>query len=561
MPQSEKTGSPSESPLLPVASKTSGASLNDAVEPGVTNPASPTSAIGGGVIRAALIISLGNILTRIFGVGRQVVLAALFGTTGITTAFVLADNVLTIFFDLLVSGAINSALIPVLSRYASDTAPEKRAEFWHVVNTLLTLGLLFLVGVVALLQIFVDPLTAFMTQGKTAEVRDLTAGLTRVIIFGIIFLGMASIITAVLQALQRFVWPAFSLAARNASVILIALLFSGWGVWSMVAGVVVGTFMLVVLQTPGLRDLPLRPSLDWRHPAVREILKLNAPIFLGLLVTSAVLLIDRALAGEVGIGAMYYATNLQQFTLGLVGTAISIAILPTLARQATSSDLSAYRQTLMSGLKLLTVLIIPATLGLLAIALPTVSLVYERGEFNEQSRWLTYAALLGYLPGIPAAAIDQMLIFSFYARKNTLTPVLVGVVANLTFLGLALLAVGPLGMGMIGLVLANSAQQIIHMVIMFVLLRRVFGGLTGDGLGLTTLKASLASLLLAGVAFLAAGLVNTALGNKGLLANGLAVGAGITTGGLAYLFALRVLKLRELNQIWGAVKNKLFNKS
>lgn len=520
----------------------------------------PTSArFGDGIIRAALLISVGNVLTRIFGVAREVVLASLFGTAGVAAAFVLADNVLTIFFDLLVSGAISSALVPLLSRYAANTVAEKRAEFWHIVNTLLTVGLLFLVSIVALLQLVTDPLMAFMGQGEKPEIRQLAAGLTRVMVLGIVFLGVSSIMMATLQALQRFAWSALSLAIRNASIVLIALVFRDWGIWSMVVGVVVGTFMLVVLQAPGLRDLPLRPSLDLQHPIFREILRLYRPIFLGLLVTSGVLFIDRAIASTTGrdtLAAMRYATTLQQFTLGLVGSALAIAILPSLSRQAAQTDLRAYRQTLTSGLRLLLVLIIPATLGLLAIALPTISLLYERNEFKETSRWITYVALLGYVPGIPAAALDQMLIFAFYARSNTLTPVLVGVVSNLAYLLLALLTTSLLGWGMIGLVLANSMQQVIHMTVMFVLLRRVFGNLGNDGLWSTAWRAMLASVLLAGVAFLAAGLVQGRLGN-GLLANLLAVVAGIGTGGVAYLFALRVLRLNEMNLIWGAVVRKL----
>jgi putative peptidoglycan lipid II flippase len=555
--------------------------LDDSVEPGLNStPVSPTQAggnpesatttapaesrFGGGIIRAAILISLGNILTRIFGLGRNVVLASIAGTGGAAVAFSVADNVLSIFFDLLVSGAISSALVPVLSRYAAKVDAEGRKEFWHIVNTLLTLGLLFLMAVVVILQLVTNPLADFMTADlKQDGVKELTPGLIRVILFGIIFLGVSSIMMATLQALQRFAWSALSLAARNATVIVIALAFSSWGIWSMVAGVVLGTFMLVVLQAPGLRDMSFRPSFDWKHPAIREILKLYRPIFLGLLITSAVLIIDRALASSTGLATipvMAYATTLQQFTLGLVGSAISIAILPTLSRQAASDDLSDYMRTLMGGLKLLLVLIIPATLGLLAIGLPTIRLVFEHGKFDETSRWLTYFALLGYLPGIPAAAIDQMLIFSFYARKNTLTPVLVGVISNLVYLAVALLSVNLLQAGMMGLVIANSLQQVVHMGIMFWLLRRQFGGLGGHGLYRTLIKTVLASLLLSVCAYLAAGLITALLGESGKFASLLAVIAGIGAGGVAYLFALRLLRVDEMAQIWSAVARKLLRK-
>jgi putative peptidoglycan lipid II flippase len=547
--------------------------LDDTVEPGLNaapvvfaEPVAPaeTPAKGsGGIIRAAMLISLGNILTRIFGVGREAVLSSIAGTAGVGTAFAIADNVLSIFFDLLVSGAISSALVPVLSRYANKETPEGRKEFWHIANTLLTLGLVFLVVVLFILQAIADPLSSFMTDGQPDDVRSVAPGLVRIILFGIVFLGVSSIMMATLQALQRFTWSALSLAARNASVIVIALVFSQWGIWSMVVGVVVGTFMLVVLQAPGLRDMPFRLSFDWKHPAVREILKLYRPIFLGLLITSSVLIIDRSLAslsGDNSILAMRYATTLQQFTLGLVGSALSIAILPTLSRQAASKDLGDYIRTLMSGLKLLLVLIIPATLGLLAIGLPAIRLIFEQGKFTETDRWLTFFALLGYLPGIPAAAIDQMLIFSFYARKNTLTPVLVGVVSNLTYLVVALLSVQVIHTGMMGLVIANSLQQVVHMSIMFWLLRRQFGGLGGHGLYRTLLNATLASILLMVCAYFGAGLVTLALGESGKIVNLVTVVVGIGAGGLAYLLALRVLRVNEMNQVWQAVARKVLKR-
>jgi putative peptidoglycan lipid II flippase len=527
-----------------------------------TELSAQSSRFSGGIIRAAIIISLGNVLTRIFGLLRDAVIAALFGTSAFATAFFIADHTLSIFFDLLVSGAINSALIPVLSRYAHRA--EDRAEFWRVVNVLLTLGLLFLVAIVALLQLVAEPLAHFMAAGEPEEIQSLTVGLTRIILFAIIFLGVSSIMTATLQALQRFVWPAVSLAARNFGIIVVALAL-GWliGVWSVVLGVLVGTFLLVVLQAPGLRDMPVRPLLDWKHPAVRQILKLYLPIFLGLVITSVALIIDRNLANRAGsevIPAMRYATNLQQFALGLVGSAISLAILPTLSRQAEESNLENFRHTLMSGLRLLLVLVIPATIGLLALSIPTITVIYQRAAFTEDSKWITLVALIGYLPGIPAAALDQMLIFAFYARKNTLTPVLVGVFSNLVYLGVALLATAFLPVGwprMLALVLANSLQQAVHMTVMFYLLYRLFGTLRGTGLFYILFKSGLAALLMGTCAFLIAGLVNSLFGTTGFFPNLLALAFGAVGGGVVYLFSLRLLKVEEMNMVIGAVRRKL----
>jgi putative peptidoglycan lipid II flippase len=542
-----------------------------------TSPAIPTPSpqipprFNGGIVRAAMVISFGNILTRIFGLLRESVLAALFGTQAFASAFIIADNTLSIFFDLLVNGAISAALVPVLSRYAANA--KDRQEFWKIVNTLLTLGTILLVLIIAVLQVFADPLARFMSAGNTAEVQDLTVQLVRVILFAILFLGISSIIMAALQAMQKFAWSALSLVARNGSVVLVAWFLGGvLQVWSLVIGVLLGTFMLIVLQVPGLKGNRFVPNFDFKHPAIAEIWRLYRPIFFGLVITSAALIIDRNLASSTGlssIGAMRYATTLQQFALGLVGTAISIAILPTLSRQANEVDFTSYRYTLVSGLRLLTVLIIPATLGLLALAIPTITLLYQRNNFVENDKWLTLVALLGYLPGLPAAAYDQMLIVAFYARKNTLTPVLVGVGSNLSYLLIALSLTKIFQWGMLGLVLANSAQQIVHMSVMLVLLRRLFGKnqLAGSviqpsqRLTPVLLKTLLASLLMATSAFLIAGLIAKALGSNGLVPNLAALIVSIGAAGLIYLGCLRLLKVEEIGILLNRIGAKLLRRA
>lgn len=523
-------------------------------------PAEPR--FGGGIIRAAMIVSVGNVLTRIFGLLRESILAILTGTGAVTGAFIVADNTLSIFFDLVVNGAISAALVPVLSHYAANA--KDRREFWQIVNTLLTLGTIFMLIVVGILEIFADPLGRFMSAGYDKPTQDLAVDMMRVVLFAIVFLGVSSIMMAALQAMQKFAWSALSLVARNGGVVAAGFILGNWlGVWSLVVGLMVGTFMLIVLQTPGLKGNRFRLDFNWKHPAIAEILRLYRPIFLGLVVTSTMLIIDRNLAsttGDASAGAMRYATTLQQFALGLVGTAISIAILPTLSRQANDSNNNSYRQTLMQGMRLLTVLIVPATLGLLALSIPAITIIYQRGKFDDTSKWLTLIALFGYLPGLPAAAYDQMLVVAFYARRNTIAPVLVGVVSNLGYLVIALSLTKIFDWGMIGLVLANSAQQLIHMTIMFVLLNRYFKNQTVSVASQirvlpTVFKTTLAALLMGCIAFLTSQLIMGQHTSFLIVAVALVIGVG--AGVVSYVGGLRLMRVDELSLVWGAVSRKL----
>src|SRR5262249_48997887 len=208
---------------------------------------------------------------------------------------------------------------------------------------------------------------------------------------------------------------------------------------------------------------------DWRNPGVRRAVTLYAPVAAGLAVSQVGIFIDRYLAwgtGEQSIAVMRSATTLVQLPLGLIATATSFAVLPTLARAAERRP--EFASTLAFGVRLALLAMVPATVGLLLLREPVVRLLFQRGAFGPEDTLLTATALVWYAPQMPFWAVDQLLIFAFYARKDTLTPVTVGVLGTLLYLAVALAAVGPLGM--FGLILANTVQNSAHCLLMYALL-------------------------------------------------------------------------------------------
>jgi putative peptidoglycan lipid II flippase len=291
------------------------------------------------------------------------------------------------------------------------------------------------------------------------------------------------------------------------------------------------------------------------HPAIGRIGRLYLPIFLGLLVSTLALVIDRNFASALGDGAlaaMRYATQIQQMALGLVAAAIALATLPALASAAAAGDEPLFRRTLLAGLRLITLLIVPATLGLLVLAEPVVVLLFRHGATTNEGAALIELALVGYLLGLPFAAIDQLLIFAYYARKNTRTPVLVGIVAVVINLATALLLLRPLGV--LGLVLANSAQFISHALIMLWLARRALGDLDWPALVVVLLRALAAALPMAGLVAGLAGLLAPLSGFGGEL---LRVVLPATVGGLLYFWLLHRLGVNDLAQIGRLMARRL----
>jgi putative peptidoglycan lipid II flippase len=461
------------------------------------------ASVSGRIAGAALILMAGTILSRVLGVGRESTIAYLFGVGADVDAFTVANHVATIVFDLLISGTVSAALVPVFSEYAGKA--DKREEFGRIVGTVLTVSTVFLVLAVGVLELFAVPLVGFMSQGADPGTRSVALTMTQIVLPGVVFMGLSGVVMAVHYSLNRFIYPAFTSALFNAAIIFCAFSLFSMGVSSLAIGLVIGSLAMLALQLPGLRDLPIRLSFDLRHPAVRKIFKLYAPVGVSMVVSSTALVIDRNLASQVGegaISAMRYATTLVQLALGIVAAGISLASLPSLSQHFSHGDFQAYRRTLAAGLRMVTLLVLPAAAGLLALSSPLVALIFRHGRFTAADQALVVLALLFYIPGLPFSAIDQVLIIAFYARKNTLTPVLVGIVAAGVYLAVAFSTVGT--MGMTGLVLANSAQLTFHAIVTGALLWRALrseGGLGGHGIAEVALKAFGASVVLAVVSW------------------------------------------------------------
>lgn len=519
-----------------------------AIEPKVELTSSPEAAeaSAGGLVRAAGIIALGNVLSRVVGLGRETVIADLFGASGYVSIFRVAATLIQTLYDFLVGGMVSAALVPVFSEYT-----ERREQFWRLVSVVLSVLAAFLALAVLVLEILAEPLFTLLGAGYDPELRAAGVQMIRLIVPAVFFLGVAGILTGILLALKRFALPAFTTTAFNAGIILGAIVLSPFfGITSLIVGVLIGSASQVILQLIGLRGSALRFSLDWSHPGLRQILRLYLPVVGGLSVSVVGVVIDRNLASHTGAQSLAWmqdATVIVQFPLGLVANAISFAILPSLSRSVGADE---FRRTLAFGLKLVLLLILPATIGLILLAEPVIALLFEHGAFTAFDTSQTTRALQLYLIGTPFAAIDMPLVFAFYARKNTLLPNLVAVVGLAIYLIVALALFQSLGF--LGLVLANSAQLTGHALVMLLLTEKRLGGIRGQGWSITIAKLVTASALM-GVAVWLTTLLTLDREGIGKIAQ-VVVPAAIAV--LVYLAALYVLRVRELTQLWGLLTKR-----
>lgn len=507
-----------------------------------------------GLARSASVLAAGNLASRVLGLLREMLIAAYFGASGTVSAYRVAAQAPILIYDFLIGGMLSAALVPVLSDYAR----RGKAEFTQLVSILVTFFALVLALLMLLLALAAPQLAALLAGGferHNPALLELTAQLIRLLTPLVWLLGMAGVVSAGLYALQRFTMPALATAVFNLGVVVaVPLLAPGLGIYSLVAGLLLGSGAQLALMVFDLRRggvLP-RPQLDWQHPALRRIGWLYLPIAAGLVVSLFQVGLDRRLAsgtGESAIAWMANATTLQQMPLGLISVALSLAALPRLSQLYAAGDEEGYKATLGRGLRLLWLLIAPSAVILWLLGEPITRLLFQRGAFTAQDTVQVVAALNIYVLGMVFAALDYPLNFAFYARNNTLLPALVGVASVTVYTVVALALVQPFGY--LGLVWADTAKQASHLLLMAFLLRRRVGRLGEDtprGFGVVGVAALLLGAVVWGVReIVAAVLPATFLGTLTL------VGAAVAAGLSVYAVFLLWRKQAEVELIFARV--------
>ncbi len=510
----------------------------------------------GGIAQAAGIIALGNIVSRLLGLIREQIIAFFFGASGLVSAFSIAAMIPTMIYELLIGGMLSAALVPVFSQVAEQ---EGDNALWAVFSRVASLVAVVLAIIVLLLEALAPQAAWLLGGGFAPELQAALARMIRLIAPALFFFGLSGVVTGLLYTLKRFTYPAFGAAVFNLGIIIAAPLLAGsLDVYSLSVGVLLGSLLQLLILTPDLHGVRFRFRLDLSHPALRRILVLYLPIALGLIISNVQIIIDRRLAsstGESSIAWMRDATTLVQLPHGLVAVAISLAVLPTLSRLSASGNREGFRRTLGLGLRLVLVLIVPATLGLLALAEPTVTLIFERGRFTAHDTYWTYWALRYYLIGLIFAAIDWPLNYAFYARQDTLTPALVGILSVGVYLVVALILIQPLGM--LGLVLADSAKHFSHAVTMLILTQRRIGSLADLRLGQTAVKALLAAGVAAGSMILTLNVTIRYVDTSGLFGKLVAVGLPGGIGALIYLGLVSLLRVEEVGLLRTLIRERL----
>jgi putative peptidoglycan lipid II flippase len=516
--------------------------------------------------RSAGVIAIATMTSRVLGLVRDQVMAYLFGAGNAVDAYNVAFRIPNLVRDLFAEGAMSAAFVPTFTRYL---ARDGRAAGWrlgnHVINALLVATLLIVCGGLVLSE----PLVTIFAEdyASVPGKLELTILLTRIMLPFLTLVAVAAALMGMLNSLDRFFVPALSPAMFNVASILCAVLLVpvmprlGLApITAMAIGVLIGGLGQISIQLPILRREGYRyaPVLDPRDPGLRQVLLLMGPGTLGLAATQINVFVNTVLATGEGTGAvswLNYAFRLMYLPIGLFGVSIATAAMPGIARRAATEDVAGLRHEVASGIAMMTVLNVPATLGLIVLAQPIVAMLFERGAFTPRDTAATAAALMCYAVGLTGYSVVKVVSPTFYALHESRTPVIVSTASVLVNAALSVALVRQFGY--LGLAVGTSVTALLNAGVLLALLRRRIGGIEGVRLLGVFGRSLAAALLMAAAAFVLHEWLRLVLPGHALVLQLARVGAAIAIGLIVLVLGAWLFALHEINDVRRAFTARL----
>ena len=532
------------------------------IPPPPENFSPPTDRLG----RSAGVAGIATLTSRILGLIRDTVLAAVFGAGNEMDAFVVAFRIPNLVRELFAEGAMSAAFVPTFTKHLTLKG---KSSAWRLGNNVLN-ALLVVTGLLVVAGFAVTRPLVTAYAGDYASVPgklDLTITLARIMLPFLTLAAIAAAAMGMLNSLGHYFVPAVSPAAFNVATIVCALLLAPVmpaigqpPIMAIALGAILGGLGQIAVQWPTLRGEGFRYArvLDRHDPGLREVVMLMGPGILGLAATQINLLVSTQLAVGQGTGAvswLQYAFRLIDLPIGLFGVSIATAVLPAVARHAAVDDRQAVSRTIARGIALMLMVNVPASVGLIVLATPIVQLLLERGHFLRSDTLATASAVQCYAIGLIGFSAARIASPVFYALRRSRLAVILSTVTIVVNLVLSVILVRWIGFR--GLALATSLAAIVHGWLSLVLLRRQLGRIGGGQLATTFLKIVAASAVMALVVTIA--LREVSLWIPGADAGSQLVRLTVTIGLglLAVALSAKLLRISEADEVIDRVRERL----
>lgn len=497
---------------------------------------------------------------QLMGLVRSILVASAFPTAELD-AFAAANRVSETLFTLIAAGALGSAFLPTFTAFLVN---HDRASAWRLASSLINLVTLILSLAAVLAALFAPQIVRYLLApglARDPHLFALTVSLLRIQSASAVLFGLGGLVISILNAHQVFFIPQITTAMYQLGQIFGVLVLGRWmGIYGLAWGVVIGALLFLVIQLPSLMKLKgdFNFSLGGRNPEVRKVIQLMVPRVFGAAVVQLNFWVNNNLGSRMAEGSIIslsYGFMLMLMAQAAIAQSVAIAALPTFSAQYALGKIDEMRISLASTLRSMFLLALPASVGLILLARPIVSMLYQRGEFTAVTTEMTAWALTWYAAGLVGHSVMEVLTRAFYAQHDTKTPVVIGMSAmglNVVFSFIFARLFSQIGwMPHGGLALANSLATALEATALFIVMRGRLNGIEGKSIARGFAACALASLGM-GIGLW------IWLQAEGDLPGWILALGGVALGGMVYGMGTVLLRVPEIQILVSAITRRVW---
>ena len=507
------------------------------------------------VAKATLGLMIVTMLSKVLGFGRELALTYIYGANSIADVYITSLSIPNTLFAS-IGTALGTTFIPIFYEVNRIDGKERALKF---ANNLFNIVILLSTILAILGFIFAEPLVKVFAIEFTGEKLELAVLFTKIMIFGVIFIGLSNIMTSWLQISGKFSIPGMAVLPFNIFII-IGILLSSRGniklmaIWSLIAIASQFLFQLPFAIRNGYR---YKLYINVKDEYIKRILLLIIPVFMGVAVDQINTIVDRSLASTLGDGAITVlnsANRLNGFVMGIFIITIASVIYPTLSKLSNNDNKEKFAKSVTQSINSVILLIMPISVGAVVLAKPVIRIVFERGAFDSYATNITAIALACYSIGMIGFGLREIFNKVFYSLQDTKTPMINGAMAMGINIVLNIVLVKVLGHA--GLALATSISALICTLLLFRSLNKKIGYFGQDKILKTMVKSLIASAAMGGITVIVYNLLSSALG-LGFIKETIALFGTIIIGAIAYGCMMIALKIEEVSFVSNMIKKKI----
>lgn len=500
--------------------------------------------------KTALIITIISLICKLFGFGREIVLAYFFGTSFIVDAYLMASSIPGILFGWLTS--LSVSFTPIYTDIREKHGIEKSKQF---TNSIMSLVFVIAIVCIFIALIFNRQIVSITASGFEGEVFKLTSQYLTVSIWTILFIAPIQILTAYLNCNNGFIQSSVATLVISSAQLVTIILAGIFDSLLLIYGVLISNILhfLIVYIFSYKNNFRLKPKLAFT-PEIKQAFVILIPIFISSMINQISSFIDKSFASglvEGSIAALNYGAIMYGFIFSIFSIAITTMIYPMLSQAAAEGNMIKLKDIFSKGSNITIIMFVPITIGAIILAKPAISFAFERGEFGNSSAIMTTSAFIMYSVGLLAVALRDVIIKVFYSMKNTKSTLFISAIALALDIVFNIILIKP--MGHAGLALGTSLSAIITIPIFFIVLRKKLGALGLKNTMILFVKSCTSTIVMGIVVYFGFNLISDALGS-GKLSTLLSIILSAGIGGIIYFILMILLKVKEMDFFTDIIK-------